>query len=216
MEPIANALRELGIVHNIELPGHGETPLAEGVPFSIQTFVDALHAKVRTIAITSIAKPLVFGYSMGGYVALTLESQHPATLGGILTLGTKFAWTPEVASREGSRLNADIIAEKVPKFAAALEARHLNAGGWRLLLERTAALLAQLGEAPPLTSQSLSRVQAKTCVALGERDETLTADEAREFAGHVPAARFESIPEAPHPIEKVPADRILSLLREHT
>lgn len=213
MAPIATALGALGIVHNVELPGHGDTPLPHDAEFSINTFVERLHAKVREIAIVSTAKPLIFGYSMGGYVALTLETQHPGTFGAILTLGTKFAWSPAVASREGGRLNADVITEKVPKFAATLEARHAEAGGWKLLLQQTAGVLSALGELPVLTKDSLGRVRALTCVALGDRDDTMTVDEAREYASFIPGAQFELLADTPHPIERVPVSDIVTLMR---
>lgn len=212
MQPISSALESLGTVHNVELPGHGDTALTSASEFTIASFVDALALAVDRVPNESTARRFVFGYSMGGYVALALEAQRPGTFAGILTLGTKFAWTPALALREGSRLNADIIAEKVPKFAAALEERHRDAGGWKLLLDRTAGLLVQLGDNPILTRESLGQVQAQTCVAVGERDDTVSADEAREFAAYVTNARIEVLPEIPHPIERVPADAIIQHL----
>lgn len=209
MEPIARALESLGNVHNVELPGHGHTLLPHEREFSIATFVDSLAVAVDRVNENSTSRPIVFGYSMGGYTALSLETKHPGTFAGILTLGTKFAWNPEVAMREGARLNADIIAEKVPKFASALEERHANAGGWKLLLSRTANLLTQLGDNPILTRESLGRVQAHVCVAVGERDDTVSPEEAREYAGFVTNSRSEILSGAPHPIEKVPADVIV-------
>ncbi|MEO7361019.1 MAG: alpha/beta fold hydrolase, partial [Gemmatimonadaceae bacterium] len=115
MAPIAGALAALGTVHNVELPGHGRTVLPASSDFSMHTFVRALESKLRGANADITQKPFVFGYSMGGYAALALEAEHPGTFAGILTLGTKFAWTPEVALREAGRLNADVIAEKIPK-----------------------------------------------------------------------------------------------------
>lgn len=213
MEPIAQALESLGDVRNLELPGHGHTAFPTQAEFSIDTFTDVLASAIDHNSNPTTVKPLVFGYSMGGYVALALEARRPGTFAGILTLGTKFAWTPALALREGSRLNADVITEKVPKFAAALEERHRDAGGWKLLLERTAALLVQLGDKPILTRESLGVIEARTCIAVGERDDTVSADEAREFAAYVPNARTEVLPDTPHPIERVPADAILQQMR---
>lgn len=213
MEPIAHALESLGDVHNVELPGHGQTPLPAGSDFSIDTFTDALALAIGRASHDATVKRFVFGYSMGGYVALALEANRPGTFAGILTLGTKFAWTPALALRDGSRLNADIIAEKVPKFATALEERHRNTGGWKLVLDRTANLLVQLGDKPILTRQSLGGVQARTCIAVGERDDTVSADEAREYAGYVPNARAEVLPDTPHSIERVSAEAIAEQMR---
>ena len=82
-----------------------------------------------------------------------------------------------------------------------------------MLLSRTADLLTQLGDAPVLKADSLRQVAAQTCIAIGERDDTLTADEAREFAGYVTHARFQLLPDVPHPIERVPATLLVDLMR---
>ena len=101
MQPIADVLRAIdGVqrdVHSIELPGHGETPLEQDEDFAIAHFADMV---AEQIVQRGMARPLGFGYSMGGYVALALESRRPNSFCGIVTLGTKFAWTPDGAARE--------------------------------------------------------------------------------------------------------------------
>ncbi|MGV3711239.1 MAG: alpha/beta fold hydrolase, partial [Gemmatimonas sp.] len=150
--------------------------------------------------------------SMGGYVALMLETASPGTLAGIVTLGTKFAWSPALALRETARLDPKIIAEKVPKFAAVLTERHAAAGGWELVLDRTGKILAGLGDGPLLTQRSLSHVQARVCVAVGDKDDTVSAEEAREYAAFIPSASSEVLPDTPHPIERVSPDAIVALM----
>jgi len=139
MQPIADALRLIdGVacdVHVIELPGHGETPLADDEDFGVAKFASVLAVQ---IAARGLVKPLCFGYSMGGYVALALEARAPGTFGGIVTLGTKFAWTPGGAAREVRRLDAGKLREKVPHFAAVLEARHAKAWMMVALCRRAA------------------------------------------------------------------------------
>lgn len=207
MQPVASALGTLGRVLTIELPGHGSTPLGS-TPFGMSAFVDALGDALSALALyddgSERARPLVFGYSMGGYVALALEAERPGTLGGIVTLGTKFMWTPEYATREGARLDARVMLEKVPKFAALLDERHAACGGWHALLGNTRRVMQVLGAAPLLTRASLARVGVPVMIAVGERDDTVSIDEAREVAAWMPKARAESLPDAPHPIERVP------------
>ncbi|MEO7359462.1 MAG: alpha/beta fold hydrolase [Gemmatimonadaceae bacterium] len=212
MEPISRALEQLGVVDNVQLLGHG-TSSGRKEDFSMPAFVQQLHDHVQRARQSGWVAPLAFGYSMGGYAALALEVQHPGIFSGIVTLGTKFAWTPALASRESSRLNAKIIAEKIPKFAKILAERHAGAGGWETVLERTAALLVQLGDAPLLTRELLGRVQAAVCIAVGEKDDSVSGDEAREYASFVPGARTVVLPDVPHPIERVPIDTIVELVR---
>lgn len=206
MRPVADALGELGPVRLVEFAGHGATPLGEGA-FGIAGFRDALAASLDA------SPPYVFGYSMGGYVALALEAARPGSVAGIVTLGTKFDWTPEVAAREAARLDAATIREKVPRFAAALEARHAHAGGWELVLERTAGLLRDLGADPLLDASSLARVRCPVVIAVGGRDDTVSVDECQATAAWLPHAAVESLADLPHPIEKVPPASAVALMR---
>ncbi len=209
MLPVASALGVLGTVHVIELPGHGETPLAFGDTFSIATFARALAAGVASLGAQA---PLAFGYSMGGYVALALEASAPATFAAIATLGTKFAWTPESAERETLRLNPGLIAEKIPRFAATLAARHERVGGWEHVVDRTAAMMRDEGKAPTLTSAVLSHIHVPVAMAVGADDDTVSAEETRSAASavHRSASIWDDVG---HPIERVPVGRIVTLVQ---
>lgn len=194
-------------VESVELPGHGHTPLPLDRAFTMHTFVAAVHAAITT---SGLHRPVVFGYSMGGYVALLLESQYPGLLGGIVTLGTMMHWTPEIAAMAARRLDPVAVRAKVPAFAEQLAERHAEAGGWELLMTRTADLLRGLGDDPPLTNALLTRVHCPVHLLVGARDDTLSFEDAANAAAHLPHARASLLDEVPHPIEKVPLPLILS------
>jgi pimeloyl-ACP methyl ester carboxylesterase len=204
MIPVAEALGALGSVRLIELPGHGNTPLGDR-DFSIESFADAVAADVGA------AHPFVFGYSMGGYVALTLEARRPGTFAGIVTLGTKFAWNPEESAREVTRLDPATIRTKVPRFAEALEARHQGCGGWELNMQRTAALITAAGEDAALTPSVLSSIKPPVLVAVGEVDETVGIQETIATALLVDDGRHAVLDGVAHPIEKAPTSELKRL-----
>lgn len=214
MQPVIEALRRAfdgeAVVEGLELPGHGHTPLADGSRFRLPDFVD----DVASIVAARATPPWLFGYSMGGYVALALEARSPGSFAGIITLGTKFEWDGVSASREADRLDPVVIADKVPRFAAALAARHEEAGGWETVVVRTAALLRDNGRAPLLTSDVLERIGIPVTVAVGSRDETVTVDETRRAADVMRNGRSVVMPDVAHPIERVPPDAVVSLVRE--
>jgi pimeloyl-ACP methyl ester carboxylesterase len=206
MRPVAEALRGFGEPRTLEMPGHGLTPRGEA-PFSISGFADWLAAEVGD------SHPLVFGYSMGGYVALALEARRPGTFLGIATLGTKFAWTSEVARREASRLDPAIIRTKVPRFADALASRHAVAGGWERVVTDTASLLIGLGAAPPLAAAALGSVRARVVLGVGQSDDTVDEVETRRFAAMIPGGEAVVVAGAPHPIERVAPADVAELVR---
>ncbi|MBC7896149.1 MAG: alpha/beta fold hydrolase [Cytophagaceae bacterium] len=132
LSPLARLLAEWYDVHAIELEGHGTTPIP-GDAYDLARFRDNVR---HAMAERGMERAAIFGYSMGGYVALSLAAESPDLVSAIVTLGTKLAWSPEAAARETSRLDPVAIRAKVPKFADLLERRHAGAGGWELALAR--------------------------------------------------------------------------------
>ena len=161
----------------------------------------------------SVGQADVFGYSMGGYVALYLAATSPDRVRRVATLATKLAWTPEIAARECALLDAATTRAKVPKFAAALEARH-TAAGWEALLASTADLLRELGARPRITDELLAAIHHPARIAVGDRDATVTIDECVAAARRIPNGELEVLPRTPHPFEKAPIERVAHSLAE--
>jgi pimeloyl-ACP methyl ester carboxylesterase len=212
MQPIAEALGDglsslVSRVDVLEFPGHGQSPLDDAEAFSLPQFVEVMAAATARCE----TPPLLFGYSMGGYVALALEARAPRTFAGIVTLGTKFDWDAASAEREAARLDPTLIAEKVPRFAAMLADRHARAGGWEGVLLRTARLLRENGRAPLLSAEVLERIGVPVTVAVGGKDDTVSVDESRAAATMMLRATCEVLDHVPHPIERVPMDQIIAL-----
>jgi len=210
LAPLAECLSESRRVHVVELEGHGRTPSAPSTRgYAMERFVEQV---VAALDARGVGRAALFGYSMGGYVALLLAAAHPERAARVVTLGTKFRWDPETAAREARRLDAATIRAKVPRFADALEARHAGAGGWETVLARTAELLRGLGDAAPLTDETLGRVRCPACVAVGDRDATVTVEETAGAYRALPDGELAVLPRTAHPIEGVDVDAIAALM----
>ena len=209
LAPLATRLGDGRRVVVIELEGHGATPLRDR-PLRIESFADDVIARLDR---QGIARADVFGYSMGGYVALYLAATSSARIARVATLATKLAWTPEVAVRESAMLDPVVIRTKVPRFAAALEARHTGAG-WEALLARTAELLHELGARPRVTDELLASVTQPVRISVGDRDATVTLEECVAAMRRMPSGELEVHPRTPHPFEKVSIDRLARSLEE--
>ena len=198
LEPLASALSIQGSIHRLELGGHGSTPTSarfstEGFAMNVRTFM----------AEKGIGRAGLFGYSMGGYVALSLAVTSPELVASVATLGTKLAWSPDVAAKETARLDAPTIRAKVPRFADVLEKRHANAGGWELMLSRTAEYMTSLGQHSELDARALARLQLPVRLMVGDRDNVVTVEETRDAARAMTAGQFAVLPNTPHPFEQV-------------
>jgi pimeloyl-ACP methyl ester carboxylesterase len=197
LKPLQQLLAPSFHIHLLDFAGHGTAPSQE--IFGIPVFAEQVRLYCQTHAIEQAA---VFGYSMGGYVALYLAAQQPGLLSGIITLGTKMDWQPESAAREAARLDPDKISEKVPAFAARLAALH-GEGNWKQLLGHTASMMRSLGEAPLVTPAILLSISIPVWYLLGEKDQMVSESETRLAQEQTPGAKMIILPDTPHPIEQV-------------
>lgn len=203
LAPLAERLGAQHAVHVMELAGHGRTP-ANG-PFTMTRFVDETIAAMDA---RRVERATLFGYSMGGYVALLLAAAHPDRVARVVTLGTKFRWDTATAERDVRRLDPSTIRAKVPRFADALSARHVGAGGWEGVLARTAALLESLGAAPPLDDAVLASIACPVRVMVGDRDETVTIEETAGAYRALAHGEMAVLPMTAHPLERVDVEML--------
>ncbi len=209
LAPLAARMGDHQRVITLEFEGHGLTPLRDR-PLRMESFAEAVLDAMNE---RSMDRADFFGYSMGGYVALYLAAAAPNRVARVATLATKLAWTPEIAARECAMLDAATIRAKVPKFAAALEARHRGAG-WEKLLERTAEMLTDLGQHPRITDDVLAAITQPVRISVGDRDATVTIDECADAVRQLKNGELEVHPRTPHPFEKAPLDRVARSLAE--
>ena len=194
-------------VHLINFSGHGGRTVQH--PFSMDLF------KSEVInAISGIAEAVhVFGYSMGGYAALAAASEQAELFRSIVTLGTKFDWTPETAGKEAKLLNPLVIEEKVPAFAQRLAELHQNED-WKVVVNKTAEMMMDLGDRPLLDKETLSSIPIPVTIGLGELDNMVSREESLQVSEWV-GAHFVVLEQVKHPIEQVDTKVIADYIREH-
>ncbi|HEU4718513.1 MAG TPA: alpha/beta hydrolase [Bacteroidia bacterium] len=189
-----------GEVLFFDFPGHG-CKAAEDAEFSIPYFANALLAWMEE---KNVVQPDVFGYSMGGYVALYIASHFPGKLGKIVTLGTKFSWSGETALKEVKMLDPEKIKEKVPAFAAALEKRH-SPGDWKTVLSKTTGMMLELGRDPALKKQDFLRIATPVLLTVGGKDTMVGREETEEVHRLVAGSQLHVFRDTPHPVEMIDA-----------
>ncbi len=206
LELLAAALQQKQLTtHCLNFTGHGQVPF--DASFGIERFAVELENYILS---KQLSKPAVFGYSMGGYVALYLACQRPELLGPVATLGSKFAWSPEMAAKEVKMLDAATILEKVPKYAAALRARH--GANWEVLLQRTADMMLGLGRQPLLDEGNFSSIENRVLLGLADRDAMVSVDETLAVYHSLKHGNLYMLPATKHPIETVNVALLASLI----
>lgn len=192
-------------VYTLNFEGHGDFKSQN--KFSIALFRENVFSFIKD---NNLNKVNIFGFSMGGYVALNLASNYPALVNSIITLGTKFSWNPSFASLEIQKLNPKKIKEKVPGFAARLE--YLHGREWQNVVLNTASLMRDLGDNPPLQENDFNKIDARTLICLGELDEMSTVEESEKSTELLPNATFKLLKDFKHPIEMVPVDELATII----
>lgn len=205
LEPLLNDRYR---IHSPNFSGHGQTE-ASSTSFSAAEFADEL---LKYMDQAGIEQARVFGYSMGGYVALIAALNQPERFHSVFTLATKYNWTPESVAQEVRFLDPDKIQAKVPKFAALLEKCHTSLG-WRTVLTRTAEMMYSLGQTNPLFS-GLGLIDLRVRVGVGDRDTTAGLADSCEAFARLPQGELEVFPNTPHPFEKVSLPRLVASIHD--
>ena len=178
--------------------------------FSVGNYVEQLSSYCDQHNLQEVH---LFGYSMGGYVALCFACQQPARVASILTLATKFDWTVEGAAKESKLLNPTVIEDKVPKYAAQLAAWH-GEHKWRQLLPAVANMMLALGKDPWLSEPVLSALNIPVQLMVGDNDAMVTIAETQAACSAIPKARMAVLPATKHPIDALRSELLLQLMAD--
>jgi pimeloyl-ACP methyl ester carboxylesterase len=197
-QPYLGAFAERYRVIMPDSRGHGRTVNPAG-SMSFALLADDMAALVRGL---DLRKPLIFGYSDGGQVALEIGMRYPdlpraLVIGGAhleLTEGSR-NW---VRSILGDADSPDVDIEKFerenPDFAAMLRRDH-GAETWKTLLKEIKPMWNALLNYTP---DNFARVVAPTLVLLGDRDQFVPVEDGAQMYRLLPNAEFAVVPAADH------------------
>ena len=188
-------------IYTFDFSGHGNGRKAEE-PFSIPMFADDV---LRFLEENNLAKVSVFGYSMGGYVAMYFAKQYPGKVHKMITLATKYEWTEAIAAKEVRMLDPEKMEQKLPAFAQTLSDRH-TPHSWKSVLRKTAEMMLAMGADNPLKTADFESIHHRCLLLLGDRDKMVTMEETIAVYRALPDGRLGILPETPHPVEQVDID----------
>lgn len=208
MEPLAESLSGSGNLHCLNISGHGGEPIT-GEAFSIRSFAEKI---LDYLAANQLEQVVIVGYSMGGYVAMYLARHYPEKIKAVATLATKYHWDESIAAKEIKLLQPDMILEKVPAFAAALEQRHAPQD-WKIIVQKTADMLWDMGNDNPLKPVDYQSIHQPVLLLLGDRDKMVPLYETIDVYQKLPDGRLCILPGTPHAIDKVDINQLAFMIR---
>lgn len=207
-------LAEVAQVVYLDLPGHGRSEWGDAAAWSFELCGDAVRAFCETLG---IASPIVYGHSLGGFVAMVYAIRNPDHPGAVVLQSTFARFDLGRIVEEFRRAGGDEV--------AAIAERSYGGDGspvtdeewdrcWRLFgpwvtgeQERSRTLVnRELNEAGLALMQEfdvvdeLGLVDCPTLVCVGELDPITPVGAAREIADALPegSTRLEVIEGAGH------------------
>jgi pimeloyl-ACP methyl ester carboxylesterase len=189
-----------------DLPGHGDQGLLNGV-----NSVQELSAFLSDFMLENQLKNIpVFGYSLGGYLAIYHEWLHPGSFSAIVTLGTKLAWNQEFAKKQEIQLHPNQLILKAREYYDSLV--EIHGPNTDNLLLCVIELMKKLGEFPLIQSSVMNDLKIPVLLAVGELDRMVSLEETTKFSELNKYLKVIGLPNTYHPLEKLSKEAFLSLI----
>jgi 3-oxoadipate enol-lactonase len=192
-----------------DLRGFGRSPATEGKDFGMDAAAADVAALLQRLG---IARAVVCGLSMGGYVAFAMLRNHASLVRGLVLCDTRAAADTDEVRRGRQQSVTEIGAEGTTNFNEAMLGKLLSPFTQERRPEVVEEVRAMMVEARPesviaalhgLASRPdstpmLRGIVIPTLVIVGEDDEITPPREAQIVARGIPGARLEIVPDAAH------------------
>jgi pimeloyl-ACP methyl ester carboxylesterase len=196
-DELAPSLTENFNLFSIDLLGHGA--YCEIQELNVELLCSQI---INFIENNNLKGTHVFGYSMGGYLALLCSLFKPELLGKIITLATKFNWSEEIAEQESKQLNALIHLPDEHPFKKQLIELHGN-DHWKKCINHVNQLILEIGAKNFMGYSEASQIKSNVLLIVGELDAMVTTDETSNIKQHIPNSKIKILSNTKHPFEKV-------------
>lgn len=186
----------------IDFTGHGASSSLD-MPFTADLFADNARAALDHFGHDSAN---VFGFSMGGNMAMQLARRHPERVRRLAVHGANVTWNNTLVDAMLSRLDPDALPSAVAKR---LEAVHTD---WRQLFADMRTFVKTL---PGETSDMLEAVAAldsPVLVSAVDQDDLFPLAVPMMLYRKLPNARLTIVPGSRHALPQAPVGRIAAEL----
>ena len=186
-------------VYALDFSGHGRSrPLGEDVP-TWETFVADAGTAIDHLGLRRAA---VFGFSMGGAVALALALARPDAVGRLAVHGVNVQWDDAEVEAMVGRMDPERMEAEHPFWARRLAEVHGD--GWRRLVAQMISFTRGLPDRH-LADADLARIACPTRISAGDRDRFFDVRHAVGLYRAIPDASLHVLPGLDHPIQGVDA-----------
>jgi pimeloyl-ACP methyl ester carboxylesterase len=180
---------------------HGRTDNPTG-ELSYRLMADDVAAFIQALNLT---KPLVFGYSDGGQIALEIGMRHPNLTGGLVVGAawyrfseTYLAFLKASGMESAGVVNIEYIQREMPDWVDLWKTEHARAHDpdyWQTMLKQLSIMWWT-----PLdyTAEDFQKIVDPTLILLGDRDGTIELQQAVDMYQLIPNAELAILPSTTH------------------
>jgi pimeloyl-ACP methyl ester carboxylesterase len=175
----------------VELQGHGRTADIER-PLTIENMADDVAALLKHL---KIEQADIFGYSMGGNVALAFAIRHPDLVGRVAINGSHYGKIKDAYEPESFKQFKSIPADFAPPvLKGPYDKVAPNPKNWPVLV----AKVKKMGlEFTGFTREEMKSIKAPVLITLGDRD-GVRPEHAVEMFRLIPNAQLAVFPGGDH------------------
>ena len=185
-------------VYGVDFLGHGRSgDLPAGTP----TWGDWTAQVVAAMDGLDIERAHLFGFSMGGGVALAVAHDHPDRVDRLAVHGVNVRWTEDEVERMVTPIDPDRMAREQPFWARRLAEVHGGAR-WRDLVGSVVAFTRALPTVA-VDDAWLRQVTTPTLVSHGDADRFFDLRHPFHLRRTLSDARLRIVPALDHPIQGV-------------
>jgi pimeloyl-ACP methyl ester carboxylesterase len=199
-KPDFTRLAEHAQVLYVDLRGHGRSDWGDATAWSFEACADDVRALCDALG---IARPVVFGHSMGAPIVLLYGARHPGHAAGLIVLSGFARWDMQRMVDSFRRIAGDDVAEIAARSYAGEEVSDEEWGRVFAAFGPHRPKKARKTSTPPNLElnefgmdvvrrtdivEQLGRVGSPTLVAVGELDPVTPVAAAEEIVGALPEA----------------------------
>lgn len=200
MAPLAELLAPHARVEAIDWLSHGGRELAP-----LHSYPEIAVDILRQMDQRGIARAVLFGYSIGGTLAMYLARHFPHRVTGLVSLAGKLQHDQDTVDHFVHLCRPERLLRTDPGMAT----RHLPQD-WQQVIDRNREMYRLLVQHPPLCSYDLKVTGKPALVISGEQDQIVLPEETVDMA-RLLNAWLRLFPGQAHPLSAVPLPLVVKV-----
>ncbi len=209
-DPLARRLSATYRVTALDFGGHGQSDDYANFPFSSDFFLDNVRAVFDYLA---VPEAFLFGFSLGGFIALRFAEQYPARVRRLAIHGVNLAWDQALAEKMLERLDPAATRRKSASQVQSLEEMH-GKDRWAAIFDRMREYTRALPDNWE-RYRSVLNTPVRTLITSVDKDDLFPIRAALYLAEHLSDNTLAILPGRRHALQQVDLDLLVPLLQQH-